>query len=130
MTKEELKKLEVVNITDEIPLLDELYVSVSNKVHESGYKMYKIYGVAYGKNVCEIAYAKCLSEWSDVINIIPTFVNKVFNYNYHVVSIDSQEDNLFRIFVRHKYKIKITHNLSTFEFEVVKEQDDDDNNRK
>lgn len=120
MIKEELEKLEFVNIKDKIPLLDELYISISKKIHGSGFKIFKIYGVAYGKNVCEIAYAKCLSEWSDVINITPTFVNKVFNYNYHVVSIDSQEDNLFRIFVRLNYKIKVRSNLSDFEFEIVK----------
>lgn len=120
MTKEELKKLEVIDWKDEIPLLDELYVSVSRKVHDSGYKMFKIYGVAYGKNKCEITYAKCLSEWSDVINITPTFVNKIGDYNMHLLSIDSQETNLFRIFIRHKYKIKVKYNLSDFEFEIVK----------
>lgn len=129
MTKEELEKLEVINWKDEIPLLDELYVSVSRKVHDSGYKMFKIYGVSYGKNRCEIAYAKCLSEWSDVINITPTFVNKIGNYNMRLLSIDSQETNLFRIFVRHKCKIKVKYNLSDFEFEIVKEQEDDINNQ-
>lgn len=129
MTKEELKELEVINWKDEIPLLDELYVSISRKVHDSGYKMYKIYGIAYGNNR-EITYAKCLSEWSDVIHITPTFTNNIGDYNMHLLSIDSQEDNLFRIFVRHKYKIKITAKLSDFEFEVVNEQDDDINNQK
>lgn len=118
MTKEELKELEVINWKDEIPLLDELYVSISIKVHDSGYKMFKIYGVAYGNNR-KITYAKCLSEWSDVIHITPTFVNKICDYNMHLLSIDSQETNLFRIFIMHKYKIKITTNLSDFEFEIV-----------
>lgn len=120
MTKEELKKLEVIDWKDEIPLLDELYVFVSNKVHDSGYKMFKIYGVAYGKNRCEMTYAKCLSEWSDVIHITPTFVNKIGDYNMHLLSIDSQEENVFRIFLTHKYKIKVTYNLSDFEIEIVK----------
>ena len=50
MTKDELNKLEKITFTEEIPLLDELYVVVSNKKHDSGYKMYKIYGVAYDNN--------------------------------------------------------------------------------
>lgn len=119
MTKEELKKLEVIDWKDEIPLLDELYVVVSNKIHDSGYKMFKIYGVAYGKNRCEIAYAKCLSEWSDAIHIVPTFLNEYGDYYSPVLSMDSMETNLFRIFVRNA-RIKVKYNLSDFEFEIVK----------
>ena len=44
---EELEKLEVVNITDEVPLLDELYVSISNN---------KIYGIAYGNKIHIVPY--------------------------------------------------------------------------
>lgn len=118
MKKSELKKLENITYDEEIPLLDELYVVVSNRKHDSGYKMYKIYGIAYGDKT-KITYAKCLSEISDVINIIPTFVNVCASYNMPVLSIDSIETNMFHIFVRHS-KIKVKATLSDFEFEIVK----------
>lgn len=118
MKKSELKKLENITYDEEIPLLDELYVVVSNRKHDSGYKMYKIYGVAHGDKR-KITYAKCLSEISDVINIIPTFVNVCASYNMPVLSIDSIETNMFHIFVRHS-KIKVKATLSDFEFEIVK----------
>ena len=118
MTKEELEKLEVVTYAEEIPLLNELYVVVSNDIHDSGYKMYKIYGIAYGKNR-EITYAKCLSEISDVIHIIPTFVNGCGSYYLPLLSIDSIETNMFRIFVRNS-KIKVKDKFSDFEIEIVK----------
>ena len=118
MTKDELNKLEKITFTEEIPLLDELYIVVSKKKHDSGYKMYKIYGVAYDNNN-EITYAKCLSEWADVIHIIPTCLNECGDYHSPVLSMDSMETNLFRIFVRNA-KIKVKYNLSTFEFEIVK----------
>ena len=119
MTKKELEKLEHARLCEEIPLLDNLYVSVSRRKHESGYKMYKIYGVSYGKNR-EITYAKCLSEMSDVINIVPTFLNGEYGFNYSVLSIDSTETNLFRFFTRGNSKIKVKFTLSDFEFEIVK----------
>lgn len=118
MKKSELKNLENITYDEEIPLLDELYVVVSNRKHDSGYKMYKVYGVAHGEKR-EITYAKCLSEISDVINIIPTFVNECGSYYLPSLSIDSMETNMFRIFVR-KSKIKVKATLSDFVFEIVK----------
>ena len=118
MTKDELNKLEKIAFTEEIPLLDELYVVVSKKKHDSGYKMYKIYGVAYDNNN-EITYAKCLSEWADVIHIIPTCLNEWNSQYLPLLSIDSIETDSIRIFVR-LAKIKVKYNLSTFEFEIVK----------
>ena len=117
MTKKELEKLEKITFTEDIPLLDELYVVVSNKMHDSGYKMYKIYGIVYGAR--EITYAKCLSEWSDAIHIVPTFLNEWGDYHSPVLSMDSMETNVFRIFVCNA-KIKVKYNLSDFEFEIVK----------
>ena len=117
MKKDDLNKLEKVAFLEEIPLLDELYVIVSNKKHDSGYKMYKIYGVADDNK--GITYAKCLSEYSDVIHIVPTFLNEWCNYYAPLLSIDSIETNLFRIFVRNA-RIKVKYNLSDFEFEIVK----------
>ena len=120
MKKDDLNELEKVAFLEEIPLLDELYVVVSNKKHDSGYKMYKIYGIAYDdENRREITYAKCLSECSDVIHIVPTIL-KEWNGGYlPLLSIDSIETNLIRIFVR-LAKIKVKYNLSDFEFEIVK----------
>lgn len=119
MNKEELEKLELENVfTNNIPLLDELYVVISNEEHDSGYLMYKIYGVAYGKNR-EITYAKCLSVCSDVIHIAPTFIRGISEYRLPLLSIDSKEPNLFRIFIRNKDKIKVKFTLSDFEFEIV-----------
>ena len=119
MTIKELEQLEFENVYD-IPLLDELYVVISNEVHESGYLMYKIYGVAYGRNR-EITYAKCLSEISDVIHIVPTFLDECGAYYLPVLSMDSIETNLIHIFVR-KAKIKVMHRLSDFEFEIIKKE--------
>ena len=119
MNKNELEKLEFENVfTNDIPLLDELYVVISNEEHDSGYLMYKIYGVAYGKNR-EITYAKCLSVCSDVIKITPTFIRGNSEYRLPLLSIDSKEPNLFRIFIRTKDKIKVKFTLSDFEFEIV-----------
>lgn len=118
MKKSELKNLENITYDEEIPLLDELYVVITNKKHESGYKTYKVYGVAHGEKR-EITYAKCLSEISDVINIIPTFLNECGSYYLPLLGIDSIETNMFRIFVR-KSKIKVKYTLSDFEFEIVK----------
>ena len=118
MTKEELEKLEEITCFEEIPLLNELYVVISNNIHDSGYKMYKIYGIAYGENR-KITYAKCLSEISDVIRIVPTFLNVCDVYYLPVLSMDSIETNLIRIFVR-KAKIKVISRLSDFEFEIIK----------
>ena len=120
MKKDDLNKLEKVAFLEEIPLLDELYVVVSNKKHDSGYKMYKIYGIAYDdENRREITYGKCLSEWSDAIHIVPTFLNEYGDYYSPVLSMDSMETNLIRIFVCNA-KIKVKYNLSDFEFEIVK----------
>lgn len=118
MTKDELEKLEVVTCFEEIPLLNELYVIVSNDIHDSGYKKYKIYGIAYGDNR-KITYAKCLSEISDVIHIVPTFLKVCDVYYFPVLSMDSIETNLIRIFVR-KAKIKVMYRLSDFQFEIIK----------
>ena len=117
MKKAKLNKLEKIAFLEEIPLLDELYVVVSNKKHDSGYKMYKIYGIADSDE--KTTYAKCLSEWSDVIHISPTFLINWNIYYAPVLSIDSVETNLFHIFVRNA-KIKVKYNLSDFEFEIVK----------
>ena len=120
MNKEELEKLKFENaFTDDIPLLDNLYVVISNEEHDSGYLMYKIYGVAYGKNR-EITYAKCLSDCSDVIHITPTFIRGYSEYRLPLLSIDSIEPNLFRIFTRNKdNRIKVKSTFSDFEFEIV-----------
>lgn len=119
MTVKELEQLEFENVfTNDIPLLDELYIIISNEKHDSGYLMYKIYGVAYGKNR-EIIYAKCLSDCSDVINITPTFLRGNSEYRLPLLSIDSNEPNLFRFFIRNKDKIKVKFTLSDFEFEIV-----------
>ena len=107
----------MIKYNEDIPLVDELYVIVSNKKHDSGYKKYKIYGIADSDG--ETTYAKCLSECSDVIHIVPTFLSEWSNYYAPVLSIDSIETNLFHIFVRNG-KIKVKYNLSDFEFEIVK----------
>lgn len=120
MTVKELEKLEFVNILiEDIPLLDALYILISNEVHDSGYLMYKIYGVVYGRN-CEITYAKCLSNCSDVIDITPTSISCC-----SVLSIDSKEPNLFRMFVRGNNKIKVKFALSDFIFEIVKVEENE-----
>ena len=119
MTKEELEKLEEITCFEEIPLLNELYVVISNNIHDSGYKMYKIYGIAYGKNR-EITYAKCLSKVSDVILIVPTFLRAIDDYYLPVLSIDSIETNLIHIFVRSNTRIKVRYKLSDFEFDIIK----------
>ena len=118
MKRNELKELEKITYDEEIPLLNELYIIVSNHTHDSGYKTYEVYGIAYGYNR-KITYAKCLSEISDVIHIVPTFSNVCCSYCLPLLSIDSIETNMFRIFV-HKAKIKVKATLSDFEFEIIK----------
>ena len=121
LTIEELEELELENkntFIKDIPLLDELYVFISNEVHDSGFLMYKIYGVVYGRNR-EITYAKCLSDYSDVIHITPTFIRGNSEYRLSLLSIDSEESNSFRIFTRGKAKIKIKDTFSDFEFEII-----------
>ena len=119
MTIEELEQIELETaFANDIPLLDELYVVISNEVHDSGYLMYKIYGVAYGKNK-GIIYAKLLTEISDVIHITPKFMRGDSKYRLPLVSIDSEEPNSFRIFTRGKAKIKIKDTFSDFEFEII-----------
>ena len=118
MRRNELEKLEKITYDEEIPLLDELYVVITNIKHDSGYKTYKVYGVAYGYNR-KITYAKYLSEISDVIHIVPTSINVCVSYYMPLLSIDSIETNMFRIFV-HKSKIKVNANFSDFEIEIVK----------
>lgn len=107
--KKELEQLEFEHNTP--PLLDQLYVVVSNRKHDSGYKMYKIYGVVY--EGAEITYKKCLSECSDVINLECA---KDFTW----VRIDSIETNLFRFFLTGSKKFRITGRLSDFNVEVVR----------
>ena len=126
MNKSELEKLEFENVfTNDIPLLDELYVVISNEEHRSGYLMYKIYGVAYGKNR-EITYAKCLSDCSDIIHITPTFIRGNSEYRFPLLSIDSIELNLFRIFTRNKdNRIRIKSTFSDFKFEIVEVKNND-----
>lgn len=119
MTIKELEQIELETaFTNDIPLLDELYVFISNEAHDSGYLMYKIYGVAYGKNK-GIIYAKLLIEISDVIHVTPTFLRGDSEYRLSEISIDSAEPNSFRIFTRCKAKIKIKGTFSDFEFDIV-----------
>lgn len=125
LTIEELEELALENkdaFIEDIPLLDELYVFISNEVHDSGYLMYKIYGVVYGKDK-EIIYAKRLTQSSDVIHITPTFLRGDSEYRLPEISIDSNEPNSFRIFTRCKSKIKINCTFSDFEFDIVKEEE-------
>ncbi len=108
MTKKELEQLEY---DGNPPLLDNLYVVVSNKKHDSGYKMYKIYGVAYKRDGDN--YQKCLSECSDVINFsLPQ--------GFMHLNVDSIETNMFRFFLSGEYKFVVKGNLSSFIVDIVK----------
>lgn len=113
--KEELSKLEFEHHTP--PLLDSLYVIVSNKKHESGYKMYKIYGFAYKRDGNN--YHKCLSECSDVIDFSAL---KGFAH----LGVDSIETNLFRFFLSGNKKFKVLGRLSTFIVDIVEESEEDE----
>ena len=123
LTIEELEELELENkntLIKDIPLLDELYVFISNEVHDSGFLMYKIYGVVYGKDK-EIIYTKRLTQSSDVIHITPTFLRCDSEYRLPEISIDSAESNSFRIFTRCGVKIKINRTFPDFEFDIIDE---------
>lgn len=97
-----------------IPLLDYLYVVVSNRKHCSGYKCYNIYGIAYENG--KVVYEKCITQYSDVIHI-----DRVNTY----LRIDSMETNLFRLFLIGGYKFKITWTGSDFSFDIVKVNNND-----
>ena len=109
MTKKELEQLEYECSTP--PLLDNLYVVVSNRKHVSGYKMYKIYGVVYERS--GNTYQKCLSECSDIIN---------FNlpHGFMHLNVDSIETNMFRFFLSDEYKFVVKGRLSSFIVDIVK----------
>ena len=102
-TKKELEAFEKATTLEQIPLLQDIYISVSRTKHESGYRHLKIYGINFDKN-----YYKCISSWSDVIEL-PN----------ERIRIDALECNVFRLFCSRDKKFKIIWNLSTFKIEVV-----------
>lgn len=109
MIKKELEQLEYENNTP--PLFNQLYVVISNRKHDSGYKMYKIYGINYenGENV----YEKCLGEISDVIHFsLP--------HGFMHLNVDSIETNMFRFFLDGDYKFNVKGRLSSFIVDIVK----------
>lgn len=109
MTKKELELLEFEE--NDPPLLDCLYVVVSNKKHESGYKKYKIYGTTRDSKG-NLVYKKCLSTMSDVIHFE--------TIDFGTLNVDSIETNLFRFFVFGPKRFKVTGRLSDFCVEVVR----------
>lgn len=109
MTKKELAQLEFEN--NNPPLLDTLYVVVSNRKHDSGYKMYKIYGLVHKGS--DVVYQKCLSECSDVINF--SVPQGFMHFN-----VDSKETNLFRFFLDGDDRFMVLGRLSSFIVDVVK----------
>lgn len=112
MLKKELELLEFEE--NDPPLLNELYVVVSNKKHDSGYKKYKIYGIARDDKG-KIVYKKCLSTISDVIHF-----ETYEKISLGTLNIDSIETNLFRFFILGPKKFKVTGRLSDFCVEVVR----------
>lgn len=109
MLKKELELLEFEE--NDPPLLDCLYVVVSNKKHDSGYKKYKIYGIVRD-NKGKTVYKKCLSTTSDTIHFAPI--------DFGIINIDSIETNLFRFFIGGNKSFKVTERLSNFCVEVVR----------
>lgn len=123
MTKKELRTLEKEKYLDEknIPILDEIYVIIEKRKHDSGYQMYSIFGTRYNRETKERDYAKCLIDYCDVINIAPTFVKNLYDdCYYNLISIDSNEMGVFRFFsTSSKIGFKITMLCSTVEFQIV-----------
>lgn len=123
MTRNELEQLEHRKWDEKTPLLDEIYVIVDRKKHDSGYRYLNIYGVAYGDKFKVKIYCKQLSNSSDVIHLrfdiknIELFNNK---YGYSPISIDSLECNVTRYFVRDdRYKFKVGFALNDFDLTLV-----------
>ncbi len=115
MTRDELEKLESIKFNEDIPLLNEIYVVVDKKEHESGYRILNI----YGRNQ-DNTFAKKLS-CSDVIHF--DFDVKTIDYlKITPFSVDSLECNVIRYFIRNpKFKFRVGLPLSCYYITVVEE---------
>ena len=93
MTRKELEQLELVSINEVIPLLTSIYIIVSKKKHDSGFKKYEVYGVRNVKG--DIEWAKKLTQNCDVIHFREKndFRNMIKGFE-----IDSLECNVIHLF--------------------------------
>lgn len=123
MTRKELEQLEHRKWDENTPLLDEIYVIVDRKKHDSGFRYLNIYGVAYDRKMQIKLYSKQLTNCSDVIQFRFNIKNvDKFNsqWGYPPISVDSLESNVIRYFVRNdRYKFKVGLALSDFDITVV-----------
>ena len=93
-------------------VVDCIYIIITNRKHESGYKIYESYGVSN-----DWSYAKRIGS-HDVINFQQDKHPDTWRYP---ICIDSSETGVFRLFNSFG-KIKILWNVSTLVVEPVPEE--------
>lgn len=112
--KEKLKELPKEQYTlSEGLVVDCIYIIITNRKHDSGYKIYESYAVSN-----DWSYAKRIGS-HDVINFEPCKYQDKWRYP---IAIDSIETGMFRLFT-HYGKIRIKWNVSTLVLEPVKDEE-------
>ena len=123
MTRKELEQLEHRKWEENVPLLDELYLIVDRKKHDSGYRLLKVYGIAFSDDYSQKVYCKELTNSSDVIDFryeIKDLEKLNKNWGFPPFSIDCLECNVIRYFARQgEYKFRVGKELSSFEITLV-----------
>lgn len=123
MTRKELEQLEHRQWSENTPLLDEIYLIVDRKKHESGFRLLNIYGIAYSDDYSQKVYCKRLTNSSDIIHIkyeIKDLAKLNNDWGFPPFSIDCLECNVIRYFAKHnKYKFRVGLELSDFDITLV-----------
>lgn len=118
MNRQQLEALPERDGYEETPLLDEIYIIIDRKKHDSGFRRLNIYGTRFklGAKYTEYEYAKKLSAYSDVVNF------KVENIDDKgSLSIDALEGNVFRFFIKYPdYRFQVGEPVSDFKIKLVK----------
>ena len=108
--KNELLKVEGEKFGKDIPLLDNIYVILTRRKHESGYMCMEIIGTN------DDGYKKKLATYCDVFDI-----NRIFSsrQQYYTLSMDIPEYGVMRFFsMQYKFKVKY-YGISTFSIDVI-----------
>lgn len=95
--KELLSKCEKVDIFDEIPLLDGLYVIPTNKKHDSGYKIMYIIGVVGKKYYLLDTYCDVIRIESRDVKINDINIDVIDNGIIHYWSNFQKIQSIYRL---------------------------------
>lgn len=117
MTKKELLALPYADFREEIPLLDDLYIIPTMRLHDSGYRIIEVIGGKRDKDFEGYEYLKRIGLGTDVIDY------GSFMKDNPRIKMDVPSDcNCIRIFADYGYKIKVGFRLSSFTFEQVEDK--------